>query len=225
MSMDYKDVLKRLREEREKMSWSQTQMCQRMHMSQAQYCKIEKGTQYFSYDEVNALTDLGMDVHYIFTGHRAEGCYREEFGQCSYFETVCLLEAIFSVITYYYVTEPSAFWKNLYQELRFVRLLDADQNFDNNLFFLTRRLLDYTQKEMADHLSIDVKKLRKLENDQCLPDSELLWRFYSRFRVSPSMVLKDRKGLLYEAEWFLERMENVPEKNILAVLKTCHKKN
>lgn len=27
MSMDYKDVLKRLREEREKMSWSQTQMC------------------------------------------------------------------------------------------------------------------------------------------------------------------------------------------------------
>ena len=78
---------------------------------------------------------------------------------------------------------------------------------------------------LADHLSIDVKKLRKLENDQCLPDSELLWRFYSRFRVPPSMVLKDRKGLLYEAEWFLERMENVPEKNILAVLKTCHKKN
>ncbi len=225
MGMDYKDVLKRLREEREKLTWSQREMCQRMHMSQAQYCKIEKGMQYFSYDEVNALIDLGMDVHYIFTGQRTKGRYVKEFEECSYFEAICLLETIFSIITCYYVLEPSAFWKNLYQEVRYIRLLDADQNFDNNLFFLIRRLLDYTQREMADHLCIDLKKLRKLENDQCLPDSELLWRFYREFRVPPSMVLRDRKGLLCEAGWFLERMDAISENNILAILKLFQKKN
>ena len=65
MGADYQDVLKRLREEREKMSWSQREICQRIRMTQAQYCKVENGEQYFSYDEVNALSDIGINVHYI----------------------------------------------------------------------------------------------------------------------------------------------------------------
>lgn len=88
MGADYQDVLKRLREEREKMSWSQREICQRIRMTQAQYCKVENGEQYFSYDEVNALSDIGINVHYIFTGQKVSDCYITEFENCSYIEII-----------------------------------------------------------------------------------------------------------------------------------------
>ena len=52
MSDDYNRVLGRLKEERERMSLSQREMCQHVGMSQGQYCKIENGEQHFSFDEV-----------------------------------------------------------------------------------------------------------------------------------------------------------------------------
>ena len=225
MSKDYKEVLERLKEERERMFLSQREMCQRVGMSQGQYCKIEKGEQYFSFDEVKALSESGVDVHYIFTGQKADGCYIKDFEAYDFKEIICLLEVIFSVVTYHYALIPLEFWRDLYQEAQFIRLLDANQNFENNLFILLRHLKGYTQKEMAVHFGIDTKKLRMLEKDQCQPDSEILWQFYRDFRVPPSIVIKDRQGLLNEAGWFLERIDSESENNIAAIVKAFHKKN
>lgn len=225
MSKDYKEVLARLKEERERMSLSQREMCQRVSMSQGQYCKIEKGEQYFSFDEVKAISESGVDVHYIFTGQKANDCYIKDFEACDFKEIICLLEVIFSVVTYHYALTPSEFWGNLYQEIQFIRLLDANQNFENNLFMLLRYLKGYTQMEMAVHFGIDTKKLRMLEKDQCQPDSEILWQFYRDFRVPPSIVIKDKQGLLNEAGWFLERIDSESENNVIAIMKVFHKKN
>ena len=214
----------RLREEREKMSWSQREICQRIRMTQAQYCKVENGEQYFSYDEVNALSDIGINVHYIFTGQKVSDCYITEFENCSYIEIICLLETIFSIVTRYCALEKSAFWKGLYKELQYIRMLDATKNFNNNIFSQLRSLRDDTQKEMARLLGVDVKKLRRLEKGQCLPDSELLWRFYKEFQVSPFILLKDRRGLLYEAGGFLERIATVAEKDVVGI-EVFHKKD
>lgn len=224
MGVDYQDVLKRLREERKKMSWSQREICQRICMTQAQYCKVENGEQYFSYDEVNALSDIGINVHYIFTGQKVSDCYTTEFENCNYIEIICLLEIIFSVVTRHYTLEKSVFWKGLYKELQYIRLLDATKNFNNNIFFQLRSWRNDTQKEMARRLGVDVKKLRMLEQGKCLPDSELLWRFYRDFQVSPVILLKDRSGLLYEAGGFLERIAAVSEKSVVEI-KAFYKKN
>ncbi|MCI8693394.1 MAG: helix-turn-helix transcriptional regulator [Lachnospiraceae bacterium] len=218
MSMEYKNVLERLREEREKKAWTQKDISQHICMGQAQYCKIEKGTQNFSYDEVKALTNLEIDVHYIFTGQRSKGCFAEKNEKVNYTKAISLLEMIFAVIKYYYTWEPSVYWEKLYQEIKFVRFLDADQDYNNNLFYMIRCIEHYTQKEMAGYLGVDVKKLRRLENGQCLPDSELLWRFYNEFRVPPSIIIKDKKGILCEAGWLLEKVDSKTGKNSLAMM-------
>ena len=107
MSMEYKNVLERLREEREKKAWTQKDISQHICMGQAQYCKIEKGTQNFSYDEVKALTNLEIDVHYIFTGQRSKGCFAEKNEKVNYTKAISLLEMIFAEINSYYKWEPT----------------------------------------------------------------------------------------------------------------------
>lgn len=225
MSMEYKNVLERLKEEREKKAWTQRDISQQIGMGQAQYCKIEKGTQNFSYDEVKALANLQINVHYIFTGQKSSGYFVEKIEKGNYSKAVGLLEMIFAVIKYYYTWEPSVYWKDLYQEIKFVRFLDADQNYNNNLFYMIRCMFHYTQKQMAGHLGVDVKKLRRLETGQCLPDSELLWRFYNEFRVPPSVIIKDKKGILCEAGWLLEKVDSKAGKNSLAMMKPYYVKN
>ena len=41
---------------------------------------------------------------------------------------------------------------------------------------------------MADKIGVDVKKLRELEKDRCLPDSEILWKTYHEFGISPMYI-------------------------------------
>lgn len=118
-----------------------------------------------------------------------------------------MLTDIYAKVTYHYILERADFWKNLYQEIRFVGLLDADKGFEHNLFLRARHIRNCTQKEAAALFGVDVKKYRRLENDQCLPDSELLWKFYREFHVPPSIVLKDTNGLLFELGWLLEQIK------------------
>nr|WP_296467453.1 helix-turn-helix transcriptional regulator [uncultured Acetatifactor sp.] len=225
MRNDYKEVLGRLKEERERMSLSQREMCQHVGMSQGQYCKIENGEQYFSFHEVKKLSESGVDIHYIFTGQRVHSRYIKDIEAYDFREIICLLEVIYSAVTYYCVLTPSGFWRNLYREVQFIRLLDANQNFENDFFVLLRRLNGLTQREMALQFGMDTKKLRMLEKGQCQPDSELLWQFYRDFRVPPSIVIKDRQGLLNQAGCFLERIDSESKNNIIAMVKAFHMKN
>ena len=82
-----------------------------------------------------------------------------------------------------------------------------------------------SRTKMAVQFGMDTKKLRMLEKGQCLPDSEILWQFYSDFRVPPSILLKDRNGLLNEAGWLLERIESESKNDIAAIVKAFQKKD
>lgn len=217
--MDYKDVIMRLREERERMSWSQRKICQYISVSQTQYCKIESGSQYLSYDELNTLSGLGLDIYYIFTGHKGDRHYFREFESCCYIEIICLLEIIYSVILCCCHFKKADIWMKLHEEVCFIRLLDTSEKVNNNLFFRLRCLLDYTQIEMAELLNMDVKKLRKLEKGRCLPDSEVLWQSYNKFKIPPSILLKDRNGLLNEVDWLLGEMDELERNDILMMAK------
>lgn len=72
---------------------------------------------------------------------------------------------------------------------------------------------------MADTLGVDIKKLRELEKGRQLPDSELIWKMYDLFRVSPAFVLKDAKGMLNELNYVLDLMEEEDRNIILEILK------
>ena len=65
----YENVLERLREERGRLSITKADMSRYLHMDQSNYRKAELG-QYrrFSYFEVKSMSDLGINVNYIYTG-------------------------------------------------------------------------------------------------------------------------------------------------------------
>lgn len=60
---------------------------------------------------------------------------------------------------------------------------------------------------MAEKLGVDIKKFRELEKDRCLPDSEIIWKLYNLFRISPAVVLKDKNTMLNEISSLLETTE------------------
>ena len=60
---------------------------------------------------------------------------------------------------------------------------------------------------MAETFGVDIKKYRELEKNRCLPDSEIIWRLYNLFQISPAVVLKDKKILIKELSFILESIE------------------
>ena len=146
-----------------------------------------------------------MDVNYIFSGQRINHYYRGLLGDCSYREAMALFNVMASVITYYWESERTDFWKGMYQRVRFMHLIDIDCIEQQNIFLLVRQDLKYLQSQMAELLEVDIKKLRDLEKGKSMPDSELLWFMYDRFYIPPAVILKSKKGLLGEMSCLMER--------------------
>ena len=60
---------------------------------------------------------------------------------------------------------------------------------------------------MAERLGVDIKKFRELEKDRCLPDSEIIWKLYNMFQISPAVVLQDKNSMINEISSLLEATE------------------
>lgn len=219
----YGDVLIRLKAERKRLSWSQDDISRYVHINQGNYCKIENGKRRFSYYEIKELCKSDMDVNYIFSGRRSNYYYREFLRTCNYREALALFSVIASVITYYWGVEGTDFWKSIYQEVKFMHLIDIDCIDQQNIFLLVRQDLRYLQPQMAELLEVDIKKLRDLEKGKCLPDSELLWFMYDRFHIPPAVILKDEKGLTGEMSRLIEQMDSVGKQTFMEVIKIFQK--
>lgn len=68
-------------------------------------------------------------------------------------------------------------------------------------------MTDSRQKVMAEKLGVDIKKYRELEKDRSLPDSEIIWKLYDLFNISPAVVLKDKNSIINEISSLLEAIE------------------
>ena len=72
----------------------------------------------------------------------------------------------------------------------------------SNIFLVIRHTTCSRQKSMAEKLGVDIKKFRELEKDRCLPDSEIIWKLYNLFHISPAVVLKDKNSMHYMINTF-----------------------
>lgn len=218
MGRDYADVLERLKKERIERNWTQNDMSRHVHMSQGNYSKIEIGKRRLSYEELKYLCGSGVDVHYVFTGQKGDLQIDEFLKQYSYSELVCLLDVISSVIAYYYTREKIQ-WEEIYHDIKYIRMITVKEKNDNNLFFLLRRVLNYQQWKMAELLGVDIKKLRDLENERCLPDSELVWRLYNHFNIPPALVLNDYACLICQISCLLKQLDINGRNQVLEIVK------
>ena len=206
MSATYNEMLKRLIEERKRLGLSQQEMARLVHITQSNYSKVEKGFHRLSYEELKYLSKAKVDIFYIFTGYRCAGRYVEYFQKYTYIELCCYLGIIYSLVVLNACRSNTEQWKDIVKRVKYVPLV-LDCNKSSNIFLVIRHMTDSRQKSMAEKLGVDIKKFRELEKDRCLPDSEIIWKLYNFYQISPAVVLKDKNCLINEISSLLETLE------------------
>lgn len=206
MSIAYADVLTRLKEERLIHRFSQIELSGRLKITQGHYSKVEQAIKRFTYYEVKYLADSGLDLYYIYTGRRPEGRYQRLLENCSCRELLCYLHILISLECCSCKERQQQELKS-YAKLCRLKYITGAENERESIFWMIRSYDRQTQAEMAGHFGIDIKKYRELERGTALPDSELLFDLYALYDIPPAYVLKDKKGLLCELEYRLNRSE------------------
>lgn len=223
MSADYSDVINRIKEERARLGLTQNEMARYVCINQSTFNKVEQGTRRFNYSELKYLCDSPVDVYYVITGKKCGEKYKEYFTQYGYEQLVNIMNIISSVMMGVEEGYLLEYWKTIYVNGE-VLWCKENKKSQINLFFLIRRLRDYRQQQMASLLGVDPKKLRDLENNRNLPDSELIWRMYQLFGLSPAFLLKDKNCLVNEVCFELERLDAEIQGKILSVIEAVYAK-
>lgn len=220
MDSKYQNVLRRLKEEREKLNLTQRLLCYRMKMLQSHYSRAESGSKRFSYYEIKGLCTSDVDVLYVFTGKRAsEGEELSELRGCGAEELMCYLSTLYVLAKAVGSQDGrNAAFETVRKQLEYIQSGNGSAGAPNNIFYYVRIQRDYTQQKMADMLGIDIKKLRELENGRILPDSEMIWKMYDLFQVSPAFILEDAKGLWKELKYALDLLEEDDRKIMIQIL-------
>lgn len=223
MDENYSCVLQRLKEERERRNLTQRLLCYHMKIQQSHFSKAETGQRRFSYRELEGLCTTDVDVFYMFTGKKIN--VERELLQSSELcpeELICLLYTVYAVTRITWFTDHGKrSFDEIQQQLEYIQCGNAREQ--SNIFLFTRDRRGYTQKKMADSLGVDIKKLRELEKGRLLPDSELIWKMYDIFHVSPAFILKDVKGLLNELNYVLGLMKDDDQELMLRILEDEHR--
>lgn len=224
MSADYNDVINRIKEERAGLGLTQNEMARYVRINQSTFNKVEQGTRRFNYSELKYLCDSPVDVYYVITGKKCGEKYKEYFAQYGYEQLVNILNIVSSVGMGVFVGEALECWKTIYVNAEVLWCNENKKKSEINMFFLIRRLRDYRQLQMARLLGVDPKKLRDLENNRNLPDSELIWRMYQLFGLSLAFLLKDKYCLVNEVCFELERLDAEIQEKILSVIEAVYAK-
>lgn len=217
MGATYDEVLIRLIEERKRLELPQKEMARLVHITQSNYSKVEKGLHRLSYEEVRYLSDAKVDTLYIFTGFRCAGKYIEYFQQYTYAELCYCLGVIYSLAVLKDYRCSAGRWETIVKRVKYVPLI-LDCKKSSNIFLAIRHTTGNSQKVMAEKLGVDIKKFRELEKDRCLPDSEIIWKLYHMFQISPAVVLKDKKSIINEISSLMEETEEI-EIELLSIMK------
>ena len=225
MDSKYQNVLRRLREEREKLNLTQRLLCYRMKMLQSHYSRAETGSKRFSYYEIKGLCTSDVDVLYVFTGKKAlDGEELSELQECGPEELMCYLNTLYALArTAKTVNKKKTVFETIREQLEYIQCENGSCGTKNNIFYCVRIRKDLTQQKMAELLGVDIKKLRELENGRILPDSEMIWKMYDLFQVSPAFILEDTKGLWKELNYALNLLEDDDREIVVRILTDMHK--
>ena len=134
------------------------------------------------------------------------GKYVEYFQQYTYAELCCYLGIMYSLIVLNDCKSNTTQWKDIAKRVKYVPLV-LDCKKSSNIFLVIRHMTDSRQKPMAEKLGVDIKKFRELEKERCMPDSEIIWKLYNLFLISPAVVLKDKNSIINEISSLLETAE------------------
>lgn len=210
MDKGYSSALQRLKEEREKWNLTQRMLCYHMKIQQSRLSKAETGNRYFSYHELEGLCTSDVDVFYVFTGKRPKNPLKFlDPLKVAPEELMCYLNVVYLLASAVKGTNrDNTAFSQIRQQLEYIQYCFGNIEPTNNIFYRLRNRYDYTQQKMANVMGMDIKKLQRLEKGVRLPDSEVIWKMYDLFHVSPAFVLRDAKGLWNELNYELELLDD-----------------
>lgn len=215
----YENVLERLREERGRLSITKADMSRYLHMDQSNYRKAELG-QYrrFSYFEVKSMSDLGINVNYIYTGKVKKVITLDFIEKLSVNRLKSILQIIYTIVELSYKEDFNQQYKALLEELKYIFFIKQNVN-PSDIFLTVRRLKGYTQIKMADMIGVDVKKLRDLENGKKLPDSEIISKMYEVFKILPVVMIETKNCMLDTILYILNEIKKEDREKIVDIIK------
>ena len=215
----YENVLERLRKERGRLSITKADMSRYLHMDQSNYRKAELG-QYrrFSYFEVKSMSELGINVNYIYTGKVKKVITLDFIEKLSVNRLKSILQIIYTIVELSYKEDFNQQYKALLEELKYIFFIKQNVN-PSDIFLTVRRLKGYTQIKMADMIGVYVKKLRNLENGKKLPDSEIISKMYEVFKILPVVMIETKNCMLDTILYILDEIKKEDREKIVDIIK------
>ncbi len=195
MESGYAEVLVRLKEERMKRNMNQTEISQKISMSQSHYSKAELGKKRFSYEQMRKLGGTGIDLHYVITSNISSLLEHQTFWRNIRPDEYYFFGQLFYVLAQRVCElQEGDRYEQLRGEIGLMRYVL--NNAPENVWRSVRDYYGYTQAELAHVLGFDLKKYGNLENEKTYPDSEDLYLLYKHFSIPPQLVLGDYWGIV-----------------------------
>ena len=222
MGEDYGKALNRLEDERLEYKITQGKMGKMLKMTQSHYYKAANGEKRFGYYELQAMCNSELDVYHIFTGKRSsrKDYFDASFWEADYEQLLVCLKIIHMVAGANKRGGAEAKeWERIFKDTHYIEYALYIIAEEQNVFKAVRTYKGIKQMEMADELAMDVKKLRALESNHILPDSELIFKMYNIYSVSPALFLKDAKCLKNEICYLVDSVGENVRQNLLTCVK------
>ena len=192
---------------RELMNLSQTQMGEKLGVTQSHYCKQESGLKGVSFRNLKCFEENGGDPFYLITGeHQAEG-HTDQYLRS--LDSKRERKYIFEILIW-----AAEVWKDMLDQknlpertgkcIRLLRNYSDEMTVWENI----RKVESYSQEEMAQIFDINIKRYRKIEKGYSMPDAEILQTLYEKLHYSPLLVVNQKK---YYADELNQVWEALPE--------------
>ena len=224
MDKNYSSISSRLAAYRELMNLNQTQMGEKLGVTQSQYSKQESGLKGVSFHNLKHFEENGGDAFFLITGeHRQEGKleqYLERF--TSDYEKEWIFKILVWVaelglecledrrVTLTECTEKC---------IRLMQVYSEDQTIWRNI----REAERSSQVKMAEIFDINVKRYRDIEKEKSMPDAEILQTLYEKLHYSPLLILNKKLCYLDELNRIWEAMPQDYLKESLVFIKQAEK--
>ena len=121
------------------------------------------------------------------------------------------------------MNQNSTVFGTIQKQLEYIQCTAGSIDDRNNVFYQIQHRYGYTQDSMAELLGVSTRSLQALEKGTKLPDSEMIWKMYDRFLVSPAFILNDPKGMRNELNYVLSLLEEDDREIMLKILENGYR--
>lgn len=193
MYTDYEVIPKRLQEYRKRLELTQQKMADLFNVSQSEYNRLENGKYIIPYERLKDFLNNGGDIYYLFTGQRYQaGIFDYYLGKCNNsWDRAQILKLLVWVLETGLHKENISLEENINVLWKYILIAENEYS-TNNVWENIRKAEDKSQVIMAEILQINVKRYRRFEREEQLPDAYILLTLYQQLRYPPMLFLENK---------------------------------